>query len=66
MQRQNLTDLPPQLSGQPAEWQDNIKADLDTRAAKGRQFYGIREDGEYIARTKDVDKIIRRPSQQLD
>ena len=66
MQRQNQTDQPPELPGRPADWQDEIKADLDAQVANGATLYGIREDGAYIARTKDGDRIIRQCSQQSD
>ena len=39
-----------------------IKADLEAQLAAGATLYGIRSDGAYIARTKDGDRVIRRPS----
>ena len=66
VRRQNQADQPPDKPGWPANWQDEIKADLDAQVANGATLYGIREDGAYIARTKDGDRVIHRCSQKFD
>ncbi len=52
---------PPDVPGRPKEWRDQIKADLAAQAEAGATLYGIRPDGTWIARTKDGDRVIRRP-----
>ena len=64
MQERNRTvQLPPDKPGRPKDWRDQIKADLATQLEAGATLYGIRKDGAFIARTKDGDRVIRRPAQ---
>ena len=62
MHRRNQTQHPPDKPDRPADWREQIKADLEAQLAAGATLYGIRSDGAYIARTKDGDRVIRRPS----
>ncbi len=48
-------------SGKPvqqAAWRDRIKADLAAQVEAGGTLYGYRQDGAYVARTKDGDEIV--------
>ncbi len=51
----------PDTPGRPADWQQQIKADLAAQLAAGGTLYGVRTDGVYIARTQAGDRILRRP-----
>lgn len=56
----------PDKPGRPKDWRDQIKADLAAQLEAGATLYGISKDGAYIARTKDGDRVIRRPAQESD
>ncbi|MCY4610002.1 MAG: hypothetical protein OXD40_15640 [bacterium] len=63
MQKRKCTaQPPPDKPGRPKDWRDQIKADLAAQLEAGATLYGIRSDGAYIARTKNGDRIIRRPA----
>ena len=52
---------PPGKPGRPEDWREQIKADLAAQLAAGGTLYGFRPDGTWIARTRDGDRVIRRP-----
>ena len=54
----------PDKPGRPKDWRDQIKADLAAQLEAGATLYGIRKDGAFIARTKDGDRVIRRPAEE--
>ena len=60
----NTNPQPPDMPGRRMDWRDQIKADLAAQLEAGATLYGIRKDGAYIARTKDGDRVIRRPAQK--
>ena len=49
---------PPPPPGWPADWQDEIKADLARQVEAGATLYGYRPDGQYVARSKHGDRVI--------
>ena len=51
----------PDIPGFPKNWRDQIKADLAAQLEAGGTLYGVRMDGAYIARTRDGDRVLRRP-----
>ena len=55
---------PPDCPGRPADWQEQIKADLAAQLEAGATLYGFRSDGAYVARTKYGDRIIELPDQE--
>lgn len=63
-ERKRTVQRPPDKPGRPKDWRDQIKADLAAQLEAGATLYGIRKDGVYIARTKDGDRVIRRPAQE--
>ena len=63
-ERKRTVRPPPDKPGRPKDWRDQIKADLAAQLEAGATLYGIRSDGAYIARTKDGDRVIRRPAQE--
>ena len=58
------TPPPPDVPGRPKDWREQIKADLAAQVEAGGTLYGIRPDGTWIARTKDGDRVIRRPERK--
>ena len=52
---------PPEIPGFPTDWRDQIKADLAAQLEAGGTLYGVRSDGAYIARTKDGDRVLKKP-----
>ena len=66
LQKLNRVDRPHVKPGRPADWQDQIKADLDAQLANGATLYGRRSDGAYIAKTKDGERVIPWPPRQSD
>ena len=54
----------PEKPGRPADWREQIKADLAAQLEAGATLYGVRSDGAYIARTKDGDRVIPRPGRK--
>ena len=63
-ERKRTVRPPPDKPGRPKDWRDQIKADLAAQLEAGATLYGIRSDGAYIARTRDGDRVIRRPAQE--
>ena len=61
MRNHKETEAPPEKPGRPKDWRDWMKADLAAQVEAGGTLYGIRPAGTWIARTKDGDRIIRRP-----
>ena len=55
---------PPDVPDRPKDWRDQIKADLAAQVEAGGTLYGIRSDGIWIARTRDGDRVIRRPDRK--
>ena len=55
---------PPDVPGRPKDWREQIKADLAAQVEAGGTLYGIRPDGTWIARTKDGDRVTRRPERK--
>ena len=56
---EKVQDIVPR--SKPAEqdaWRDRIKADLAAQVEAGGTLYGYRQDGAYIARTRDGDRIV--------
>ena len=60
------TAPPPEIPGFPTDWRDQIKADLAAQLKAGGTLYGVRSDGAYIARTKDGDRVLRKPDRDSD
>ena len=58
------TVSPPDIPGFPKDWRDQIKADLAAQLEAGGTLYGVRVDGAYIARTRDGDRVLRRPDRE--
>ena len=56
---------PPDRPGRPEEWRERIKADLAAQVEAGATLYGFRPDGTCIARTRDGDRIVKRPARML-
>ena len=53
------TKTPPPIKlGRPANWREQIKADLAAQVRAGGTLYGVRRDGAYIARTRRGDRVI--------
>ena len=65
MSKRKKTAAPmPEVPGRPKDWREEIKADLAAQLEAGATLYGFRRDGTYFARTKDGDRIIRRPAKK--
>ena len=47
--------------GFPKDWREQIKADLAAQLEAGGTLYGFREDGAYVARTKEGDQVLGPP-----
>ena len=62
--REKMAEPMPNVPPRPEEWREQIKADLAAQAEAGATLYGFRPDGTWIARTKDGDRIIRRPEKK--
>ena len=54
-------EMPPDPPDRPADWRDQVKADLAAQLEAGGTLYGVRSDGAYIARTRRGDRILRPP-----
>ncbi len=52
----------PDIPGRPKDWREQIKADLAAQLEAGGTLYGVRSDGCYIARTKEGDRVIEKPT----
>ena len=52
------------VPGGPQHWREEIKADLAAQVEAGGTLYGFKPDGTWIARTKDGDRVIRRPDRE--
>ena len=50
----------------PEDWQDRVKRHLDAQIEAGATLYGRREDGAYVAYSKDGEWIIEEPGQSSD
>ena len=48
----------PVKQGRPANWREQIKADLAAQVRAGGTLYGLRPDGAYIARTRRGERVI--------
>ena len=48
----------PPKAGRPADWQEEIKADLARQVEAGATLCGVRRDGAEIARSKSGDRVI--------
>ena len=57
----SITSEAPRMINEPADLTERAKAILAAELAAGGTLYGIRADGCYIARTKDGDRILKRP-----
>ena len=55
------TALPPDIAGFPKDWRNQIKADLAARLDAGGTLYGVRMDGACVARSRDGDRVLKRP-----
>lgn len=65
MNAQVVTTGPePEIPGFPKDWRDQIKADLAAQLEAGGTLYGVRADGAYVARTKDGDRVLRKPDSE--
>ena len=65
MRKHKETAAPiPDVPGRPDDWRAQVKADLAAQLESGGTLYGVRSDGAYIARTKDGDRVIRRPDRK--
>ena len=62
--REKTAESMPNVPARPEEWREQIKADLAAQVEAGATLYGFRPDGTWIARTKDGDRIIRRPEKK--
>ncbi len=51
----------PLMTNEPADLTERVKAILAAELEAGGTLYGIRADGCYIARTKDGERILKRP-----
>ena len=60
MGKHKETAAPPEKSGRPKDWRDQIKADLAAQLEAGATLCGVRSDGACIARTKDGDRVLSR------
>jgi len=52
---------PPDIPGFPKDWREQIKANLAAQVEAGGTLYGVRSDGAYIARTKEGDRVLKKP-----
>ena len=52
----------PDVPDRPADWREQIKADLAAQIEAGGTLYAFRPDGTCIARTRDGDRVIKLPS----
>ena len=52
------------VPGGPRHWREEIKADLAAQVEAGGTLYGFKPDGTWIARTRDGDRVIRRPDRE--
>ena len=59
--RRHAPAPPPDIPGRPKDWREQIKADLAAQIEAGGTLYGVRSDGVYIARTKQGDRVLKRP-----
>ena len=59
--RRHAPAPPPDIPGRPKDWREQIKADLAAQIEAGGTLYGVRSDGAYIARTKQGDRVLKRP-----
>ena len=50
--------------GGPRHWREQIKADLAAQVEAGGTLYSFEPDGTWIARTRDGDRVIRRPDRE--
>lgn len=62
--RKKTAEPMPDAPGRPEDWRDQIKADLAAQVEAGATLYGFRSDGTWIARTRDGDRVIRRPEKK--
>ena len=52
--------LPPAPTYLAKDWREQIRAHLEAKLEAGATLYGIRpEDGAYVARTKDGEKVLK-------
>ena len=66
MQKNGKSKEKVKITGFPDDLHDRIKAHLASRLKAGATLYGFRSDGEYIARTKDGDEVLRRPDSESE
>ena len=64
MKHKETAGAPPDVSGRPKDWRDQIKADLAAQVEAGGTLYGFRPDGTCIARTRDGDRVVDPPAQE--
>jgi len=65
MRKPELTPNPmPDVPGRPADWREQIRADLAAQLEAGGTLYGFGPDGTCTARTRDGTRIIKRPKRQ--
>ena len=55
---------PPDCPGRPADWQEQIKADLAAQLEAGGTLYSFRPDGTCVAETKYGERIIELPDRE--
>jgi len=56
-----ITSEEPLMINEPRDLTERVKAILAAELEAGGTLYGIRADGCYIARTKDGERILKRP-----
>ena len=64
MGKHRETAAMPEKPGRPADWREQIKADLAAQLEAGATLYGVRSDGARIERTKDGDRVLSRPDRK--
>lgn len=55
---------PPDCPGRPADWREQIKADLAAQLEAGATLYGARSDGAWVAWTKHGERVIELPDRE--
>ena len=47
-------------------WRDRVRAYLDAQIEAGATLYGEREDGAYVAYSKEGERVLREPGNHPD
>jgi len=44
----------------PSKWRSKVRVELDQNVRQGIKLYGVRKDGQYVAKSRAGDKILKR------